>query len=743
MDTSQKDFTSVVETTTNQDDKHDAEPMLTDNDDVVKDVDSQQQDSVNTSSFEAHNDTDVENKAAVNTISALIENDDSTKNLFGNNFQSKKGADVVKEPVKDNYESEFHKFLKEENRACNNEHDTDSVKDIDESSRPDSTENEPASAFVGEDTSNSDWYKPNIDEGCKTSEANNLLGVDEASNVSVPGSAASSNVEDMDECSNMSLPESSAFSDRQMVFDESANMNPPSNCPFVTPGTPNSERDKNGDNTPAKKRRGTLQIAADDASEHGHGLTASDIFEYAWPQEPDADFYMLQEQISIFLDIKSFKRKYPDLFRRVCDKHEKDFLRESGVVSETQSDLGLTALKADEVHDLMSKDYPAKYKEFVKTLQEKEKQKMADKIKEFNALKLEKDKMAEYTKKAMKSVSDWNRNLLKERKESRRAYFDVQTFTFQYPRNKFRKLDTTHTEVGAYPLSVIPGQFQDYYKTYLMEELKYFPLNTAVRNPPKHSDLLQNEDEADSGDESSSSRDSEDESSSGSSSSDSDEDSVEEEPVKVLTEKSSASHETSKEKSLEPRVRVKQETECRICKDEPEDKWKIDEEIIECSECKSKGHPSCLDLTDEMVKVVRTYPWQCMECKTCVQCMDPYDEDKMLFCDKCDRGYHTFCVGLTSLPRGEWDCPSCRGDTTPLKPLPRPTPRARRGRKQKDPNTPRRPPGRPPKDKSKLQERSQEVAEGNDNPEVAMDTTEVNQSEQCTEKQGEESKEEA
>lgn len=43
-------------------------------------------------------------------------------------------------------------------------------------------------------------------------------------------------------------------------------------------------------------------------------------------------------------------------------------------------------------------------------------------------LKLEKDKMAEYTKKAMKSVSDWNRNLLKVKNEERRAYFDMQTF---------------------------------------------------------------------------------------------------------------------------------------------------------------------------------------------------------------------------------------------------------------------------------------------------------------------------
>lgn len=38
------------------------------------------------------------------------------------------------------------------------------------------------------------------------------------------------------------------------------------------------------------------------------------------------------------------------------------------------------------------------------------------------------------------------------------------------------------------------------------------------------------------------------------------------------------------------------------------------------------GHPACLDITDDMVAVIKTYPWQCMECKTCVECMDPFDE---------------------------------------------------------------------------------------------------------------------
>ena len=53
------------------------------------------------------------------------------------------------------------------------------------------------------------------------------------------------------------------------------------------------------------------------------------------------------------------------------------------------------------------------------------------------------------------------------------------------------------------------------------------------------------------------------------------------------------------------------------------------------------GHPSCLDLTDAMLKVIKTYPWQCMECKTCVQCMDPYDEVRAIVTSYWPRGYIT------------------------------------------------------------------------------------------------------
>lgn len=650
---------------------------------------------------------------------------------------------LEKESRKDSYETEFEKFLHESGAKGEESKGSDKGSGATENSVK-------QTAFVPacEDTSNSSWYKMKDSSEEKMDTTETASPPDEASNLSVAenGSVASSNIGDscmsfqdqcLDEESNMSMPEDSvpAYSGHQPVFDESANMNPPSNVEFVRPGTPtgpgtptrpdtpSSTNDGNSDNTPVKRyRRGTLQIAAEDASEHGHGITAGDIFEYQWPQEKESDFFMLQEQISMYLDVKSFKRKYPDLFRRVCDKQEKDFLRDKGVVSETQSDLGLTALKADEVHDLMNKDYPAKYKDFLKILREREKQKMADKMKEIHALKLEKDKMVDYTKKAMRSVSEWNRALLKKRNEQRRAYFDMQTFTIQYPQNKFRKLDKLQTEVTAYPLAVIPGQFQDFYRKYTPEELKYFPLNTSLFDPPKKVDATA-EPEADDDDsqvdDKGNDSGSESDSSSSSSSSDDDE---EENGAKTVTdgEKSikkekSASREASKEKSAEPTVK-QAENDCRICKDEPLEKQNTSEndELIMCSECKGKGHPTCLDLNDDMVKVIKTYPWQCMECKTCVQCMDPYDEDKMLFCDKCDRGYHTFCVGLKSLPTGQWDCSSCRGDTTPIKPLPRPTPKPKRGRKPgRPPGSGRgRPPGRPPKDPNKMPETPSKDSKG-------------------------------
>ena len=40
-------------------------------------------------------------------------------------------------------------------------------------------------------------------------------------------------------------------------------------------------------------------------------IAAENLVEYQWPPDASGDYYMLQEQVSTFLNITSFKRKYP------------------------------------------------------------------------------------------------------------------------------------------------------------------------------------------------------------------------------------------------------------------------------------------------------------------------------------------------------------------------------------------------------------------------------------------------
>ena len=56
------------------------------------------------------------------------------------------------------------------------------------------------------------------------------------------------------------------------------------------------------------------------------------------------------------------------------------------------------------------------------------------------------------------------------------------------------------------------------------------------------------------------------------------------------------------------------------------------------------GHPTCLQFTANMNVSVKQYPWQCIECKTCTLCGTSENDDKLLFCDDCDRGYHMYCL---------------------------------------------------------------------------------------------------
>ncbi|XP_030044778.1 PHD finger protein 10-like [Microcaecilia unicolor] len=166
----------------------------------------------------------------------------------------------------------------------------------------------------------------------------------------------------------------------------------------------------------------------------------------------------------------------------------------------------LTALRSDEVIDLMIKEYPNKHAEYSVILQEKERQRLADHYKEYSQLqqqntqKVEPSKVPEYIKKAAKKAAEFNSNLNRERMEERRAYFDLQTHIIQVPQGNYKVLPSERTKVGPYPVSLIPGQFQEYYKRYSPDELRYLPLNTALYEPPLDPELLTLDSDGDSED---------------------------------------------------------------------------------------------------------------------------------------------------------------------------------------------------------------------------------------------------
>uniref|UniRef100_F7C8W1 PHD finger protein 10 n=1 Tax=Xenopus tropicalis TaxID=8364 RepID=F7C8W1_XENTR len=473
---------------------------------------------------------------------------------------------------------------------------------------------------------------------------------------------------------------------KPLCDSEPATPAPPSVKEDNSNDTKDTEENSNDGSQPAKRRRtsGDSTPSCENSNQDfgSSYFPAENVIEYKWPPDETGEYYMLQEQVSEYLGVTSFKRKYP----------------------------GLTALRSDEVIDLMIKEYPAKHAEYSVILQEKERQRITDHYKEYsittgeiqnevcdqdetgkqmqqqNTQKVEASKVPEYIKKAAKKAAEFNSNLNRERMEERRAYFDLQTHVIQVPQGKYKILPSEMTKVSPYPVSLIPGQFQEYYKRYSPNELRYLPLNTALYEPPLDPldpELLTLDSDGDSDEveevksEKKKNKVSSDSSSVNMSESDNTQDTQEETPQprpKVKEKSSTPRKEGSKRSVLSKSVsgykpKSNPNAICGIClKGKDANKKGRSERLIHCSQCDNSGHPSCLDMSPELVTVIKKYPWQCMECKTCIICGQPHHEEEMMFCDTCDRGYHTFCVGLGALPSGRWICDCCQNvPSTPKK----------------------------------------------------------------------------
>lgn len=120
-------------------------------------------------------------------------------------------------------------------------------------------------------------------------------------------------------------------------------------------------------------------------------------------------------------------------------------------------------------------------------------------------------------------------------------------------------------------------------------------------------------------------------------------------------------HATRLSKPLKRKRKPRREEECGFCQGNDEkNRDGMPEQMATCDECGRSGHPSCMDLA-KIGNIIRTYPWKCTECKNCEICQEKGDDDRILFCDFCDRGWHMDCITppIQEPPTGSWNCPRC------------------------------------------------------------------------------------
>ncbi|CAH7668114.1 expressed protein [Phakopsora pachyrhizi] len=110
----------------------------------------------------------------------------------------------------------------------------------------------------------------------------------------------------------------------------------------------------------------------------------------------------------------------------------------------------------------------------------------------------------------------------------------------------------------------------------------------------------------------------------------------------------------------------------------PQQRRKGKGEMVSCWECGQSGHFSCMVLNNYEIKShVKSYPWLCIDCRRCETCGDEKsyesdDDQNMLLCAICDRGFHGTCLNppLKSAPSGDFICPFPHESVKLIPPLP-------------------------------------------------------------------------
>ena len=257
------------------------------------------------------NSSSEKSESDLSCMSPSKTNSESSEILTKPLSSSSREHHAFKEPIKEqthaekkqSYEIKFEQFL----HGKMSEPQTESeLNDQQSDPKPGTSKSVKRKMFEIEESDSSSWYKPpkngtdndegtpeafDASKGLLHSAVSRLLPQEENSNSSMPDSitcgpaSVVSNVEEIsclsypedislnDESSNMSatdsflVPSFGAKPDMNL-FDESANLSAPNNKSFMRSDTPTSSVSESTSTTPKRVRRGTLAIAAEEASEH-------------------------------------------------------------------------------------------------------------------------------------------------------------------------------------------------------------------------------------------------------------------------------------------------------------------------------------------------------------------------------------------------------------------------------------------------------------------------------------------
>eukprot|EP00123_Amoebidium_parasiticum_P020660 comp54223_c0_seq1/m.47747 comp54223_c0_seq1/g.47747 ORF comp54223_c0_seq1/g.47747 comp54223_c0_seq1/m.47747 type:complete len:407 (-) comp54223_c0_seq1:570-1790(-) len=238
---------------------------------------------------------------------------------------------------------------------------------------------------------------------------------------------------------------------------------------------------------------------------------------------------------------------------------------------------------------------------------------------------------------AARKAANFNRQLLYNRQHTRGACYDAHSQQTHLPEAQVMRLPPEKTQVGNHPAQLMPHQYVDGYIVYSAHAIMnayegnfedHLPPTTSQSTIPRTSSAQR----------------------------------TDKQPQRqTQTTAAKEGRDSSRAASEEPKgPGRKRKPTCSICiGTEERNKLGEPEPFVQCATCNGRVHPSCIDIDPQLVPIIKTYDWQCVDCKLCIVCKDPGSENKFLFCDECDRGYHTFCIGLKNIPSGRWICDKC------------------------------------------------------------------------------------